>query len=180
MVKRIRIGKDEGMFAATPPLGALRMLRSSAVTGNDSKVLMFNGISPAYMHAWIASDMLVDLCDEDKTESGDEQRCGKLTKSMYGTRAAARNWQSKVTRTKKELGFQLGTASPCVFWNRQGDIKALVHGYGFASFSDRSELEWLCRGGLQKQFETKMTMVGEDIDLAKEARVLNGIARWHP
>ena len=36
---------------------------------------------------------------------------------------------------------------------------------------ERTELEWLC--------ETKMTMVGEDDDLAKEARVLNRIVRWH-
>ena len=31
-----------------------------------------------------------------------------------------------------------------------------------------------------KEFETKMTMVGEDDELAKEARALNRIVRWHP
>ena len=37
----------------------------------------------------------------------------------------------------------------------------------------------MCRG-LKKKFETKMTMVGEHDDLAKEARVLERIVRWHP
>ena len=37
----------------------------------------------------------------------------------------------------------------------------------------------MCKG-LKEKVETKMTMVGEDDDLAKEARVLNRIVRWHP
>ena len=43
----------------------------------------------------------------------------------------------------------------------------------------RAELEWLCKG-LRKKFESKMIIVREDDDLAKEARVLNRIGRWHP
>ena len=39
--------------------------------------------------------------------------------------------------------------------------------------------EWFCQG-LKKKFETKMIMMGEDDDMAKEARVLNRIVRWHP
>ena len=75
-----------------------------------------------------------------------------------------------------DLGFKQGEASPCVFWHRQRDVKALVHGTTCVIWV--SELEWLCKG-LKKKFETKMTMVGEDDDLAKEARVLNRIVRWH-
>ena len=59
-----------------------------------------------------------------------------------------------------------------MFWHRQRDIKALVHGDDFVSSSERAELGWLCKG-LKKKFETKMIMVGEDDDMAKEARVLN-------
>ena len=62
---------------------------------------------------------------------------------------------------------------------RQRGNKALVHGDDFVSSGGKAELEWLCTG-LKKQFETKMTMMGEDDDLAKEARVLNRIVRWHP
>ena len=121
----------------------------------------------------------VELCEEDKTEPGDENRCGTLIKSTYGTRTAAHEWQSEVTRTMTDLEFKQGKASPHVFWHRQRGIKALVHGDDFVSSSERTELEWLCKG-LKKQVQTKMTMVEEDDDLHKEVRVLNRFVRWHP
>ena len=131
------------------------------------------------MHARTASDMYVELCEEDKTELGDENRCAKLIKSMYGTRSAAHDWQSEVTRTLKDLGFKQGRASPCVFWHRHRDTEAQVPGRDIVSSGERSELEWLCRS-LRRKFETQMVMVGEDDDLAKGAGVLNRIVRWHP
>ena len=45
--------------------------------------------------------------------------------------------------------------------------------------SVRAELEWSGCACL-KMFETKMIMVAEHGDLAKEARALNRIVRWHP
>ena len=62
---------------------------------------MFNDTSRAYMHARKTSDIYVELCEEDKCEPGEEHRCGKLVKSMYGTRGAAHDWQSEVTGTSK-------------------------------------------------------------------------------
>ena len=123
---------------------------------------MFDDTSRAYMHARTTSDKNVELCEEDKTELVDENRCGKLIKSMY--------WQAEVTRTMKDLGFKQGIASLCVFQHRHRDIKAVVHGDAFVSSGDRAELEWLCRG---LKLETQMIMVGQDDDMAKEARVLN-------
>ena len=78
----------------------------------------------------------------------------------------------------KDLGYKQWKASLCVLWHRQRDIKALVHGDDFVSFGERVEVEWLCKG-LKNKFETKMIMVGEVDDMAKEARVLNRIVRWH-
>ena len=58
------------------------------------------------MHARTALDIYAEVCEEDKTELGDEQRSGKLKESMYGTRAASHDWQAEVTRTMKELWFR--------------------------------------------------------------------------
>ena len=66
--------------------GVARMLVSATVTGNKPKAMMFNDISRAYIYGRTSSDMYVELCEEDKTEPGDENKCGKLLKSMYGTR----------------------------------------------------------------------------------------------
>ena len=178
VAKQIKTGKEEGLFAETPPLEALRTPLSATVAGNKLKAPMFNDISREYMHARTASDVYVGLCEEDKTEPGDEHRCGKFVKSMYGTRAAAHNWKAEVTRTMTDLGFKQGKASPCVFWHRQRDIKAPVDGYYFVSSGERAESEWLCKV-VNKKFETKMIMVGEDDDMAQEARVKNRIVGWH-
>ena len=44
-----------------------------------------------------------------------------------------------------------------------------MHGDDFVSSGERAELECLCKG-LKNKFVTKMIMVGEDDDMAKEAR----------
>ena len=80
VAKQISTGKQQGLFAAPPPLEALRMLQSATVTGNNPKVLMFNDISRAHRHARTASDLYVKFCEEDKTEPGYDHRCGKLIK----------------------------------------------------------------------------------------------------
>ena len=80
------------------------MLLSATVTGNKPKALMFNDFSRTSIHARTTSDIYVKLCEEDRTEGRDEHRCGKPIKSMYGTRAAAHDWQAEVTRTMKDLG----------------------------------------------------------------------------
>ena len=45
--KQIDTGKEEGLFAATPPFEALQMLLSATVTGNKPKAIMFNDVSRA-------------------------------------------------------------------------------------------------------------------------------------
>ena len=72
VAKQINTDKEEGLFAATPPLEALRMLLSATFTGNKPKALTFNGMSRAYMHARTSSDINVEMCEEDKTEPRDE------------------------------------------------------------------------------------------------------------
>ena len=133
--KKINTCKEEGLFAATPPLEALRMLLTATVTG--------------------------------------KHRCGKLIKSMYGTRAAAHDWQAEVTRTMKKLRFNQGKASMCVFWHQQKDNKALVHGDDFVSSGESGTC--VAVQGAEDEVRDK-----EDDAMAKEARVLNRVVRWHP
>ena len=59
---------------------------------------MVNDVSRAYMHAEAAPDIYVDECDEAKCEGDKEPMCWLTTRSMYGTRPAARQWQLKVTK----------------------------------------------------------------------------------
>ena len=67
------------LYAATPPLEALRSLVSlaatSSYTGEGPNKMMINDISRAYFHAPTTTPTFVHLCDEDRAE-GDDEMCG--------------------------------------------------------------------------------------------------------
>ena len=65
-------------------------------------------ISRAFFYAPVYHEIYVELCEEAITREEDRKKCGRLLKSMYGTKAAAQNWQS----------FTVGRSSPVLFWNR--------------------------------------------------------------
>ena len=73
----------------------------------------FIDISRAYFQADAIREVYVELPDED----WEEGMCGKLLKSMYGTRDAAQNWGAAYSEFMKSIGFQQGKASSCVFCN---------------------------------------------------------------
>ena len=50
--------------------------------------------------------------------------CGKLLKSMYGTRDAAVNWADEYSSRMVELGFTQGIATPCVFYKADRGLRA--------------------------------------------------------
>ena len=60
--------------------------------------MMYADVSRAYFYAKAFRPVYVRLSDEDRAE-GDEQMCGRLVMSMYGTRDAATNWAAKYTET---------------------------------------------------------------------------------
>ena len=127
------------------------------------------------------ADIYVEQCDEDKTEPGEGHRCDESQQvHVWDQGSSSRDWQLDSDENNEGL-WDFGRAEYfCACSGMvQRDIKTQVHGDDFVSSGDRSELGWLCRS-LQKKFETKMIMVGEDDDLDKEAGVLNRIARWHP
>ena len=84
------------MFAATPPLEAKKILFSLAVTEgygfdregrNEGMKLDFSDIRKAFFNAPARRVVYVELPHE-LAESG---MCGRLLKSLYGTRDAAQN-----------------------------------------------------------------------------------------
>ena len=92
------ISGEKNIFAATPPLEAQKLLFSMAVTeGIGYKrgeremglKLAFIDVKRAYFYAKAKNDIFIRLPAED-AEPG---MCGKLVKSMYGTRDAASNWE---------------------------------------------------------------------------------------
>ena len=91
VAKEIKTDQRLDLFAATPPIEAKKFLFSLAVSmstksGRPCKVL-FIDIKRACFHAKAVRDVYVHLPDQDFQPG----MCGKLEKSMYGTRDAAQN-----------------------------------------------------------------------------------------
>ena len=98
VVKQFKGSDSAECFAATPPIEALRALISYSVSGPKSKALMVCDVSRAFFHAPVQHEMYVELCEQAKKTVEDNNMCAKLRMSMYGTKAAAQNWQG-VTRS---------------------------------------------------------------------------------
>ena len=85
VAKEIKVNEPLDLFAATPPLEALKILLSFTTSEiHSGRCLMHNDVSRAYFHAPAIRDVFVEIVGEDQ-EPGDEDRCGWLNVSMYGS-----------------------------------------------------------------------------------------------
>ena len=125
VAKQFKNMDSEEWFAATPPLEALRAVLSFATTGGPGKGFMVNDVSRAFFYAPVQQDIFVELCEEMRRGPDDDDMVGWLNKSMYGTKAAAQNWQAEVQRTMRDLGFVQGRSSSVLFWHPTRQIRAL-------------------------------------------------------
>jgi hypothetical protein len=159
VAQEIKRDKRDDLFAATPPLEAIKMLLSLAVTEgvgytrNNERAgmkLEFIDVKRAYFHAPAKRDVYVRLPNED-AEKG---KCGKLLKSMYGTRDAAQNWEEAYTSVMSKSGFQRGIASPCLFYHRQLNLRAVIHGDDLTLLGHEKELNKF-REAIKASFEVK-------------------------
>ena len=85
--------------------------------------LAFTDVKSAYFYAKAKKDIFIRLPEEDH-EPG---MCGKLLKSMYGTRDAASNWEDCYMDFASEIGFSNGVASPYVFKQNTRRLWLTVH-----------------------------------------------------
>ena len=107
VAKEIKIDKREDLFAATPPLEALKSLFSMAVTegvgyNKGKKIngmkLDFIDVRRAYFQAKARRPVYIKLPEGD----WEEGKVGKLIKSMYGTHDAAQNWEEEYSDTLED------------------------------------------------------------------------------
>ena len=177
VAREINTHKREDLFAATPPLEALKTIISITASGNKGERLMVNDVSRAFFHAKATRPVYVQLLEEDRGK-GEEGLCGKLNYSMYGTRDAAQNWAAEYSTRLLEAGFQRGKASPCTFYHQERQIRTLVHGDDYVSVGHPKQLKWL-EEQLKTRYQIKTHMLGPDEGQAKEIKILNRIISWH-
>ena len=168
------------MFAAMPPLEAIKALFSLCATASTNrdrrgpKKLAFIDIRKAYLNAPVQRAIYVRLPKEDH-EPG---MCGRLNVSLYGTRDAARNWEEEYTRTLEAAGYVHGRASPCIFLCKDTGGRIVVHGDDFTLMADQQEIDRVCRV-LKERYEIKLRgVLGPGVNDDKEISLLNRIVRW--
>ena len=99
-------------------------------------------IRRAYFNAKATRDIYVELPPEDPRYH-DENACGTLVLSIYGTRDAASNWEDECTNKLLSWGFTRGKSSPCIFNHTKRDIQLIIHGDGFVAEGSGSAVRWL-------------------------------------
>ena len=183
VAKEIAYHKRDDLFAATPPLEALKIVLSLAVTegigfqtghGKNGMKIDFVDIRRAYFHADARREVYVELPAEDEEEG----MCGQLSKSMYGTRDAAQNWEKEYQAMATSCGFVTGKATPCVFFHPERKLRMTVHGDDFTILGYEEDLNWL-RSQMSARWECKFRgRLGPAPEDDKSIRVLNRIFEW--
>jgi hypothetical protein len=154
--KSLTITEEMTLFAATPPLEAVKMLLSCAVTegigyntgATRGMKLDFIDVRRAYYHADALREVYVSLPPGDEEEG----MCGLLVKSLQGTRDAAQNWEAAYSNLLVSNGFTKGKATPCMFYHKARKLRVVVQGDHFTLLGDEGELDWF-RKMIQKRFE---------------------------
>ena len=176
VAREINTSKRDDLFAATPPLEALKVILSLTTSSNKGEIIMINDISRAFFHAPAKRQVYVQLPTEDKG-NGDEEMCGKLNYSMYGTRDAAQNWFDAYSQHLKDIGFTQGLASPCTFYNQQRGIRTYVHGDDYVSIGTSDQLKWL-QTQLEKSYQVKTQILGPKEGQLQQVKILNRVVTW--
>lgn len=176
VAREINTHKRDDLFAATPPLEALKIILSMTSSCNNGEVVMINDISRAFFHAKAKREVYVQLPNEDKTSSK-EPMCGKFNYSMYGTRDAAQNWHEEYSQKPIENGFEQGKATPCIFFHKERAIRTYVHGDDYVSTGLPNQLTWL-KNKLEEKYQVKTQILGPNENQLQEVKILNRIVSW--
>ena len=174
---RSTIGDREDLFAAMPPLEAVKLLIAQAAAqseGGKQRKVMFIDIGKAHLYGPMESDEYVELPPE-RAEPG---KCAKLLYTLYGMRMAARNWEKEYSRFLKELGFLPGRASSVTFYHAEREVRIVVHGDDFIIEGEEQHLWWL-HDELKRKYIVKMRgVLGPEAGDLHEVVVLNRVLRW--
>jgi len=167
--------KDESLFAATPPLEALRLMISEAATrGKVEKKMLLIDVRKAHLHATAVREVYVQLPPEIRTPG----RCARLRRCLYGTRDAAARWEALYTAKLQDMGFEKGRASACCFVHRGLGAKCVVHGGDFTFLGTDKALDEIEKN-MNREFLCKVEgRIGSGRSDKKEARVLGRVIKW--
>ena len=173
------------IFAATPPLEAVRILMAILASrcpghlkkGEKPFKLGLFDVSRAHFYADAARKVFVKLPPEDPRAS-EPGVCGILKKSMYGCRDAAALWEAHYSKVLSQAGFVKGRASPVCFHHPERKIWVVVHGDDFITVAEDEGIEYLEKV-LSSSYAIKSSYLGSGSKDPKEIKALGRIITMH-
>ena len=138
--------------------------------------MMVVDVRKAHLCAPATRDVFIELPKEDRKD-GDEDMCGHLQYSMYGTRDAAKNWSMEVERAMGGLEFKAGVYNPCLFYNERRRISALCHGDDIVMVGRRKWLEEAHRA-MTKKYDVKTKWIGPGKVDGRSGQVLGRVVTY--
>ena len=164
--------KRYDVFAATPPLAAVRFILSRAASRGHGRCLGLWDVSVAFFHAAIEEEVFVrppKNMRKDKT-------IWKLLKAMYGTQVGSSRWQRLVRETLYEDDWTVLTSVSCAAYYEKEDSLVLFHGDDFLAEGHDSSLDKL--GEVLGAFEIKrLPRIGPTAD--RQGVFLRRKIRWN-
>ena len=179
VAEEFNTGDEDGPFASTPPLEALRLIISDVATRDqeEDKVIVVNDVARAYFEAPARRTICVEL-PKGETHEGDD--VGLL---FPGTRDASAHFREEVRKVLTKAGLKIGKYNPITHYHEKVGIKAMVHGDDFTSSWSRKSLRWF-EQVLECRFGISTVVVGDGREEVHETKVVNRIIRmdhegWH-
>ncbi len=170
------------LFAATPPLEALRFIASLAASqedreGDRDKIMLID-VKKAHLYGKCDDpNAFVELPVEDPSEDNQDS-VGKLNFWLYGMREAAQAWEEDYATKLKSIGFVRGVFAPTTFFCKKLRVRAVVHGDDFVFLGPGPALQQV-RDHMQRWYELKVrSMLGPEPADDKQATILGRILRW--
>ena len=177
--REFNVGKYDTLYAATPPLEALRVILSNAASWHkDGKKMrrsvMISDVRRAYLYAKATRVLYVRIPQEDPDYRPGV--LGRLRLCLYAIRHAAKGWQETLSAQLESIGYVRGVGHPSVFVHPERNLVTLVHGDDYVSSGMKADLGWL-QGELEKAYEIKTQNLGLGNKQDREGKVLNRILR---
>lgn len=162
------------LFSAMPPLEGLKVLLSAMVTLRESNNQMplkigFWDVTRAHFYGEARRQIFARLPEED-SEPG---KVALLRKGWYGTQDASAIWQDDYAKLLTDGGYTTGVSNGAVFYSKELDARALVHGDDFMVLGDQHALDCMDQLLKGKYMCKKMYNLGPEESDDKEAVFLN-------
>eukprot|EP00971_Amphidinium_carterae_P353001 6492793-Amphidinium_carterae.1 len=138
-----RVLAEEDSYSSMPPSEALKVMCSLLASlrynksGEALKMKVID-ISRAHYYGKARRELYVALPTEfDATQ----KLCGRLLKSWYGTQDAAACWEAEIVECfTKDCEMVRGVAYPAIFYQREWDLRVLIHGDDIVQLGGESGL----------------------------------------